>query len=289
MLVFQTPQAVRCDVVLACLRERVAHSPNDSITTGPRMLLLLKLTLVPALVAAVTLASRRWGLRVAGIVTGLPLVAGPTFAFLAIEQGPAFAADAARAAILGVIATSAFCVAYAAAAARVNWMGSVVAGWLAFAAVALVLNGLPPFAGVGELLLSWAGLLAASRLLPAPASIQAAPAKPPADLAVRMVSAGAAVVVFTGLAELLGPRVSGLLSVFPIVTAILAMFTHAQSGPGAAAIFLRGLLRGMYGLTMFCLVFTAALGLLRWPLIAAMSAALAVQIALQAMMLRRSD
>jgi len=70
--------------------------------------LLLKLLLVPGLVAAVTLAVRRWGPAVGGWLAGLPVVAGPVLVFYAIEQGDAFAAQAAHATLAGLIATSAF-------------------------------------------------------------------------------------------------------------------------------------------------------------------------------------
>ena len=53
-------------------------------------MLLLKLLLVPGLVAAVTLAVRRWGPAVGGWLAGLPVVAGPVLVFYAIEQGDAF-------------------------------------------------------------------------------------------------------------------------------------------------------------------------------------------------------
>ena len=51
------------------------------------LLLLLKLTLAPGLVAAVTLAGRRWGPRVAGWLGGLPVIVGPILLALAIVTG----------------------------------------------------------------------------------------------------------------------------------------------------------------------------------------------------------
>jgi hypothetical protein len=251
------------------------------------MRLLLKLVLVPALVMAVTLAARRWGLRVAGVVTGLPLVAGPTFAFLAIEQGHDFAASAARAAILGIIATAAFSVAYGRIAARANWAASLVAGWVAFAAVGTSITRVPDLGGIGELAMASVVLLAARRLLRPPAIVAPAGTPPRADLVLRMVSAAGAVVLFTALADLVGPRVSGVLSVFPLVTAILAVFTHRQRGHGAAAVYLRGLLGSLDSLAVFCLVFSLALTVLGWPLLPAMAVALAAQVAMQAVVLWR--
>ena len=56
------------------------------------MTLLLKLVLVPGLIALVTLAGRRFGPRLGGRLNALPLVAGPVLFFLALEQGDAFVA-----------------------------------------------------------------------------------------------------------------------------------------------------------------------------------------------------
>ena len=64
--------------------------------------LLLKVLLVPSLIALVTLAGRRWGQRLAGWLGGFPIVAGPVLLVLAIENGNAFAAEAAFAALVGL-------------------------------------------------------------------------------------------------------------------------------------------------------------------------------------------
>jgi len=251
------------------------------------MLLTLKLLLVPALIAAVTLASRRWGLRVGGILTGLPMVAGPTLCFYAIEQGNDFAASAARSAMLGIAATSAFCVAYARSARYVGWAVSVLAGWGALALVALATYGMRDLRGVGEFAFASVALLAARRLVPVPSVMPAAAAPPRWDVPLRMLSSAAAVILFTAVAERVGPRFSGIISAFPVVTLILVVFTHAQGGSGGVALFLRNVLRGLHGFALFCVVFSAALGALHWNLLSAVALALAAQVVLQAFMLWR--
>jgi hypothetical protein len=251
------------------------------------MLLTLKLLLVPSLVAAVTLASRRWGMRVGGVLAGLPLVAGPTLAFYAIEQGHAFAASAARAAIVGLVANTAFCVAYARSARHIVWPMSVAVGIGAFAISAIGLTVLPEAGGVGETLLAVTALAAGRQLIPVSAVTHAAGAAPRWDLPLRMLSAAGAVLLFTTLAAALGPRVSGVMSVFPLVTLILAVFAHSQHGPDLVALLLRGLLKGLYGFVVFCLVLSAMLGPLQAHLLPALGAALVAQVALQAFMLWR--
>jgi len=89
-------------------------------------LLVLKVILTPLLVAAATLAARRWGFMVGGWLAGLPLVSGPISIFLALEQGPAFAAQAAAAALLGLFAAVTFCLVYACGAKKLTWQTSLL-------------------------------------------------------------------------------------------------------------------------------------------------------------------
>jgi hypothetical protein len=251
------------------------------------VLLILKLVLVPTLVAAVTLAARRWGLRVGGVLTALPMVAGPTLGFYAIEQGHAFAASASRATMLGIAASGAFCVAYAWSARRVSWAPSVLAGWGAFACTALAMYGLPDLRGGGELALAVGALLISSRLLPTAPAGEMSITRQRWDLPMRMLVAAGVVVLFTALAALLGARLSGVLTALPVVTMIIAVFTHVQSGAGAIAAYFRGLLRGLHSFALFCAVFSAALGALEWGLLPATAAALAAQLSLQSLVLWR--
>lgn len=82
------------------------------------MLVPLKVTLTPFLIAVASMAQRRWGGAIGGLVAGLPLTSAPVSVFLAVEHGPAFAARAAIGTLLGISAMSAFCACYARAAAR---------------------------------------------------------------------------------------------------------------------------------------------------------------------------
>lgn len=251
------------------------------------MLLLLKLVLVPSLVAGVTLAVRRWGLRVGGVLTALPISAGPTLCFYAIEQGNAFAASAGRATLLGLVANAAFCLAYTHSARRVAWPVSTAAGWTAFAIVVWMTRPLPDLRGAGEFAMAAAALLLAARLLPRAALVPPAAAPPRFDLPLRMAAAAASVILLTALADWLGARLSGIFAAFPVVTMILGAFIHAQRGPAAVSAFYRAMLRGLLTFAVFCLVFSTALGPGGWTLFQAVTAALAAQLALQAAIILR--
>ena len=53
--------------------------------------LALKLLLAPLLVVASSLAGRRWGPQVAGVLVVLPVVAGPILLILYLDHGSHFA------------------------------------------------------------------------------------------------------------------------------------------------------------------------------------------------------
>jgi hypothetical protein len=243
-------------------------------------MLLLKLILVPGFIAVVTLAARRWGTRVGGLLMALPVVAGPTLAFYAIDQGRAFAAEAAEATLLGLVAVAGFCVIYARAAVRSRWPLSLLIGWSAFGVLTALLatTNLSLLASLG---LALVALLTARWLIPRSLTAPAPIVRPKWDLPLRMAAAGTLVFVLTSIAGRLGPGWSGVLTPFPVVTAIFAAFTHAQAGR-----FLRGFIPGLCTFAGFCVVLSLALRTASLPL--AFCAALSVQMALQAVILWRS-
>jgi hypothetical protein len=213
-------------------------------------ILLLKVTLAPALVIAATLAGRRWGSRAGGILIALPVVAGPILLVITLEHGEAFGARAARGALLGVVALCAFCVVFA-HTTRLGWATALGTGWLAYAAIATAGSpwDAPPPAGLA---LALAALAMARALLGADAGPGEAPRPPPAwDLYARGLSTAVLVISVTTAAETLGPAVSGALTPFPIATSVLAAFTLAHDGPGAATAMLRGFVAALPAFAAF--------------------------------------
>ncbi len=227
------------------------------------MLFVLKLVLVPGLVGSVSLAGRRWGPRVAGLLTSFPIVTGPALLFFAIEQGAAFAAEAARGALAALVAVAAAGVAYAWSATRAPWWASLPASWGAFVAITLLVHAWHPGA-VAALIVSCASFAAAPRLLPPDAPGDARPsgaATGPGvlDLPLRMLSAMTLVLTVTELADRLGPALSGVFTPFPVALTVLLAFTHARDGAATAIRFLRGFLAGMWSFAAFCFVATLAM------------------------------
>jgi hypothetical protein len=215
-------------------------------------LLVLKLTLAPGLVAATTLAGRRWGPRVAGWLGGLPVVVGPILLAFALERGASFAAGAAGGALLGLLALNAFVICYAWCARVMGWLPAVALSWAAFALATLLLD--PVNIPLGAALALVLGSFWVTALLLPRAAASGSVAVPRWDLGLRVLATAALVLALTGLAGALGPRLSGLLAAFPVLATVLAAFTHAQEGAAATAQFLRGLVTGLSSFAVFCFV-----------------------------------
>lgn len=247
------------------------------------MLLLLKLVVAPGLVAAVTLAVRRWGPAVGGWLSGLPVVAGPVLVFFAVEQGTAFAARASHATLAGLIGTVAFTTIYALASGRLRWVACLLIGWLAFGATATVLYLLEPTLVV-SLVSLFAATVVGRRLLPRVEPPAGPAAAPPGDLALRLLATATLVVALTAVADRLGPLVSGLINAFPVLTTVITAFTHAQRGSAATVAFVNGFLRAIIGFGAFC--FVLALTVDRLGLAAGLTAALAAQLVVSGLTLR---
>ena len=221
-------------------------------------LLVFKLLITPLLVAAVTLAGRRWGSGVSGWLVGLPLTSAPVSVFLALQHGRDFAVHAAVGALAGISASAVFCLVYALLARKTRWTACIGGATLAF----LLVIGLYNHFSLALLptILAVYGILALIYQFMPRRSTNQPPAVPPAwDIPARILFATAFVVLLTGFSGLLGAQLSGLLSPYPVFTSTLGAFTHRQQGREAAIQFMRGVVRGAFSYASFFVVVALAL------------------------------
>lgn len=221
------------------------------------MLLLLKLLLVPMLILGVTLAGRRWGPDVAGWLSAFPILSGPILLIIALEQGTAFAATAAHGTLLAVLAILVFNLAYAWAAQQRRWPDCMLIALCLYALAVLGLRQLDT-----SLTESFVCVIAALLLVPlafpsVPRWITGRTAN--SDLPWRLGSATALVLVVTWGAAHFGPRLSGLLAMFPVMSTVLVGFSHRQSGGQFATRLLRGMVWGYFSFACFCAVLASTL------------------------------
>lgn len=215
-------------------------------------MLLLKLTIVPLFIVAVTFAGRRWGASIAGRLGGLPIVAGPIVVFVALEQGVQFGVLAATAAISAVAGLLVFGIAYCWASIRWPWpiaLACAMAAWFCVAPALATLPALPEVA----LVVAGMSLMLAPRLLP-PSGPVSTNGQRYFDLPYRMITGAALTLAVTTSATTLGATWSGLFAVFPIVGLVLAVFTHRALGAGQVSLMYQGMIRGLYSFAVFFLV-----------------------------------
>lgn len=221
-------------------------------------LLAAKILLAPLCVVAVSLAGRRWGVAVAGVLGGLPVVAGPILLVETLLHGRDFGADAAAGTLLGLAALTAFVVVYCRAAAAVGPARSVLCGWTAFLAGVAILSPVEPPLALAAAFIAACFALGLGLLPPAPRT-RALSTPPWWDLPARALAALGLVLALTAVSGALGPHLSGLLAPFPIVTSVLAVFTHGHDGFAQVVTLGRNFILGFYGFAAFCLTLAVAL------------------------------
>lgn len=245
-------------------------------------MLALKLLIVPIFIVLITLAARRWGPQVAGIMAGFPLVAGPILFFIDLEQGHAFASVATTATVSAVTAAVAFGFAYAWTSRVRGWGTSLLMALAAWGITAFALAQWQPSLAIA-VMLSVGALWLAPWALPAMVEVDAVKPTSHGELCARMIAGALLVVAVTTAAAALGSRWSGLFAMFPVLASVLSVFSHRSHGPAYVTRLVRGMVKGYYSFTAFCV--TLALLLPRagtaTAFIAGLAAAFALQFGLQ--------
>ena len=221
------------------------------------MLLILKITIVPLFIGLITLAGRKWGSGIAGLMGAFPVVAGPIIIFITLEQGPEFAALTSVSAISATACLLIFGLVYSWACIRLRWFFALLLVLIAWFILALALALTKPNLGIA-LLIAACSLLVTPYLLPRtkPTTL---PKTKLHDLPWRMLVGALLTFSVTSLAAALGEVWSGILAVFPVIGLVLAVFTHNTLGPTHVTQVYRGMVKGLYSFAAFFLTLTLML------------------------------
>jgi hypothetical protein len=213
----------------------------------------IKLLMMPPVIAGVTLISRKWGNDLGGVIASLPWVGGPILFFIAIERGSDFAQSAIPGVLVGIISWLVFCVTYILAGQKVNVFFSVMAGYTTYLLTGLLLERFTSLVNVNVWFLITLALIILS-LMYFPHVKVANKDKARNlrfEILLRMIFVTAFVIGITYFADLLGPTWSGILTPFPIMTAVLAIFVHYTQGITQVRTLLIGFYTGIFGFTTF--------------------------------------
>src|SRR5690606_29903510 len=183
--------------------------------------------------------------------------AGPAYVFLALEHSSAFIAESALASLVTNVATAVFSLVYAALAQRRGPVISIAGALAAWVAV-LVVAGRIDWTVSRALLLSLVVfppcLLLASRYRHAALR---APPRRWFDLPLRAGLVAILVVIVVAASPYLGPALTGIVALFPVVLTSLMVILHPRVGGRATAAVIANAISGLLGfgiaLTALCL------------------------------------
>lgn len=208
------------------------------------LLLLLKLFLAPFFVALLGYIQRRWGDGIGGRLIGLPITTGPFIFIIYIQEGAPFAARAAHGVLVGQVALMVFSWVYAMAALRMSWGRALATGSAAYLLAGMVLTSfeirlyilLPLLIGTWLIAWNyWPSYINEPRL-----------SEPPRwEMPARLVVTVVLIVTLTGAASILGPRVAGALSTYPVIISVLGAFSQRRHGPNSTVATLHGLMQSL--------------------------------------------
>lgn len=182
------------------------------------MLIFFKVLAAVAAVVGLAWLAERVGPRIAGVLSGYPLGTAIVLFFYGIEHGADYASEAALYGLLGLAATTGYCVVFTLLADRMqikSWWPMVlsVAALASFAAVA---QSLPPLGVYGALVATVVALLAIylCRDVKEPEFVAVKPSK--AMVWGRALLAAVIVLIITALSHWLPKSLAGVMAAFPV-------------------------------------------------------------------------
>ena len=241
-------------------------------------ILVLKLIMAPVIIGSASLAGRKWGPAVSGWIVGMPLTSGPVIFFVALSHDSAFAANTVLGVVSGGLSLISYALTYAWLATRFQWyvalLGSVTVFTISTTLLQTISLPLIPI-----FLIVCAAIALALRLMPKDEVEEGETKLGKWDIPSRILIGTSFILLITGSASLLGPRLTGLLTMIPLYVTILTIFAHRHQGPAAAAHVLRGLLYGMFAYAWFFI--TLGLMLEKQGISISFGAAILVALAVQ--------
>lgn len=238
--------------------------------------LVLKMAVTAGFVIAAAMVAERAGPAIGALVATLPIAAGPAYVFLALDHDATFISQSAIGSIAAHAATGVFSLAYILLAQRRGMALSVTGAVGVWLVVAFLLRAVPwtfPRVAAANLAVFAVCIVLAERYRQARMPLIV---RKWYDVPLRALMVSGLVAAVVGLSGRVGPTVTGLLAVFPIVmTSLMLIFQTRVGGPATAALIANTL----WGLVGFSAgLFTVHLATVRlgtWP---GLALALAVSV-----------
>jgi hypothetical protein len=212
--------------------------------------LLAKMAATAAVVVLASLIAERGGALMGAMIASLPISAGPSYIFLALDHDSHFIAASAIASFVSNSVTVGFALVYSALAQRLPMAPSLAGAVATWALAWLALWPVHWTLGRGALLAAATFLVCvplANRYRHAPAPV---PVRRWYDLPLRAGMVALLVCAVVTLGSRLGPSAAGILAIFPVVFTSLIVILHPRIGGRATAAVLANAILGLVGLAI---------------------------------------
>jgi hypothetical protein len=210
--------------------------------------LALKMAVTAGFVVVASMMAERAGPAVGAMIATLPIAAGPSYIFLALEHDAAFIANSALGSLAANPAIALFSLTYVMLAQRRSLAASLVPALAIWFVLAFAFSSAAS---------TPAGVIALNVLVFAiciPLAMRYCHVAMPRtvrhwyDIPLRASMVACLVAIVIGASTRVGPAVTGVLAVFPIVlTSLILIFQPRVGGPAIAAL----LANGIWGLAGF--------------------------------------
>lgn len=237
------------------------------------LILIFRMAVAAAFVVSASFITEHSGPVIGALVATLPISAGPSYVFLALDHDAAFVAQGALASVPINAATIFLGLTYTLLAQRHGLLisyGAAAAVWIAIAAVV----GATHWSLLGGLALNVVAFAICTPLMHRYRHARMPPiARRWYDVPLRASLVAALVAAVVTLSGWVGPSVSGILALFPAVFSSMILVLHPRIGGVATAAVIANSAWGLMGFGMAIAVLH--LGALYWGSAAGLSLGLA--------------
>ncbi|HLH93325.1 MAG TPA: hypothetical protein VKX28_33280 [Xanthobacteraceae bacterium] len=238
--------------------------------------LLVKMAVAASFVVIAVYSAERGGPVVGAMVATLPVSAGPAYIFLSLDHTAQFIADSALASFVMNAITCVLALVYALLAQRRGMLvsvGGALAIWIGLAFLVHLVTWTTTSAIVFNVIVLAGCLAIGDRLRHVRMPLVA---RRWYDIPLRAGMVATLVAIVVTISARVGPTVTGILAVFPIVMSSLMIILHPRIGGRATAAVFANSMLGLVGFSLSCLA--ARLAVVPLGKAAGLALALAVSI-----------
>ena len=212
------------------------------------IMLLAKMAITMAIVVGSSFIVERTGPFIGGMIATLPISAGPSYIFLALDHDSAFIASATLTTLTANASTMIFVAVYARLAQTHGLIRSLGTGWIVWGAIMAMFSAVPwtLSTAIGiDIIACAVAFVSCRRYLAVPrvGILQ----RSRWDIPLRAFSVVLLVGVVIILGNIAGPKAAGIAAPFPIVLSSLVIMLHPRLGGPLAAATLSNSLPGLAG------------------------------------------